>query len=340
MWNPEPYFESLYTNNQPKLTFNATTDGEWQDWRDRLKGAVFQVLGELPDRSQSLAPRVIEEVDFPEYTRQKVEYTIAEKLIVPAYVLIPRNRNSQLPAVVACHGHGFGCKDIVGLNPDGTENKDNPGYQKWFAVELVKRGFVVIAPELIGFGEVRLPADQNDPNPEKHSCVRLSTRLLLYGQTMAGLRTYQIMRTIDYLSARSEVDSLRIGCMGISGGGTVCTLAAALDDRIKAAVISGYISTYKDSIMAMDHCIDNFVPGILKYGEMADIAGLIAPRPLLLESASDDHIFPIAAAKHAFQRLQSIYSVAGAPGNVDQDAFAGTHEISGAKAYDWLQTVM
>jgi len=75
--------------------------------------------------------------------------------------------------------------------------------------------------------------------------------------------------------------------------------AAAVEERIKVAVISGYLNTFKDSIMAMKHCECNYLPGILKYGEMYDICSLIAPRPLLIESGKNDPIFPFYVSKFA-----------------------------------------
>lgn len=79
--------------------------------------------------------------------------------------------------------------------------------------------------------------------------------------------------------------------MGISGGGLVAAFASALDERIKAAVVSGYVNTFEASIMAIRHCIDNYVPGLLQDAEMPDIVGLIAPRPLLIESGRTTGFF-------------------------------------------------
>ena len=168
------------------------------------------------------------------------------------------------------------------------------------------------------------------------SCELISTNLLMYGKTLAGMRVYEVMRTIDYLFTRSEVDTDRIGCMGISGGGLVCSFASAVDERINVSVVSGFVNTFKDSIMSIHHCIDNFVPGIIKYAEMPDIVGLIAPRPLLIESGTRDPIFPIDATEEAYRRLERIYQLLGAGDKLDKDLFEGDHMISGAKAYDWF----
>ena len=101
---------------------------------------------------------------------------------------------------------------------------------------------------------------------------------------MIGWRVYDVMRAIDWIGTRKELDAAHVGCMGISGGGTCTLFAAALDSRIRAAMVSGYLNTFRECIMSVSHCIDNYVPGILNWAEQYDVAGLIAPRPLFAES--------------------------------------------------------
>jgi hypothetical protein len=101
-------------------------------------------------------------------------------------------------------------------------------------------------------------------------------------------------------------------------------------------VVSGYFNTFRDSIMAVRHCLCNFVPGIVNLVEMVDIAGLVAPRPLLIETGTHDPIFPTEAAQRAYQDLQKVYDVFEVTENLDIDIFEGEHAWSGAKAYDWL----
>jgi fermentation-respiration switch protein FrsA (DUF1100 family) len=86
----------------------------------------------------------------------------------------------------------------------------------------------------------------------------------------------------------------------------------------------------------MDHCPCNYVPGLLQDAEMYDIAGLIAPRPLLVESGTADHIFPLSGAMEAYERVRSVYAALEAADRIDKDVFEGGHQISGAKAYDFL----
>ena len=113
--------------------------------------------------------------------------------------------------------------------------------------------------------------------------------------------------------------------------------STALDQRITCAVVSGYFNTFRASIMSIHHCLCNFVPGIVKVAEMADLAGLVAPRPLLIESGTQDPIFPVEATRQAYAELQKIYTEFSAVDRLDIDIFGGEHSWSGAKAYDWLE---
>lgn len=334
---PDVFLEELYDKNPARFHFRAQNADEWKSWREQLKASLRAHLGmdRIPCEDSGLYERIVENVDMGWYVRQRVEFKTADKLDMLAYVLIPKSGGGRRPAVIACHGHGYGSRAIVGLTPEGLDNSSDPDYQKNFALELARKGFLVIAPEIIGFGDRRLEEDAAAPLGQS-SCHRLSTFLLMMGTTTAGLRAFETMRTIDYLESRDDVDSGRIGCIGISGGGMVCTLSAALDERIKAAVVSGYANTFKDSIMSIYHCVDNFIPGISLAAEMPDILGLIAPHPLLLEAGTRDHIFPIGAVRKAFEALDGIYTLLGCRDRLDIDDFEGVHEISGKKAYDWF----
>jgi hypothetical protein len=144
------------------------------------------------------------------------------------------------------------------------------------------------------------------------------------------------MRIIDWIETREDLDANRVGCMGISGGGTITTFATALDPRIKAALVSGYLNTFRDSIFSISHCIDNYVPGILQWCEMYDIAGLIAPRPLFVESGDQDNIFPIAASRESFARVKRVYEVLGNGDLAEHEVFAGEHSFHGVAGLPFL----
>ena len=124
--------------------------------------------------------------------------------------------------------------------------------------------------------------------------------------------------------------------MGISGGGMHTFFSACVDERIKACVISGYYSTFADSILAMQHCPCNFIPGLAQFGEMYDLIGLIAPRPVLIEAGSRDPIFPITAVAKSVHKAREVYQVFAAASQLETDFFEGRHRIHGNRAYDFL----
>jgi hypothetical protein len=113
-------------------------------------------------------------------------------------------------------------------------------------------------------------------------------------------------------------------------------LSAALDTRIQAALVSSYLNTFRDSVMSVSHCIDNYVPGILNWAEQYDIAGLIAPRPLFAESGERDNIFPIAASRSSFARVKKIYEAFGAAENAEHEVFDGPHGFWGKRGLPFL----
>lgn len=344
MWNPDEFLEQLYDSQTYVHAFKATSKEEWSEWRTALQERLIQALV-LPQRDTvPLNPVCLERVDCGDYIREHIELTTDHFLKMPCYVLLPKQVKPQAgegsegttPAIVACPGHGYGYKQLIGLMPDGSVREDEPGIYKDYPIELVKRGFIVIVPELLGLGDRRLMQDQ-DKEPNANSCFRLSTNLLMAGKTLAGYRVHEMMCCVDYVLSLREVAPERIGCMGFSGGGNVMALTAAVDERIRAAVISGFTNTYRDSILAKPHCSDNYIPDLLNIAEMPDIWGLIAPRPLLIESGQADLGFPIAGTIKALHHLKSIYHVLHAENQLEEDIHPGKHEVSGAIAYDWLQ---
>ena len=329
----ETYFRRLTEEGVARRGF--VPGGDWRAWRETAAARLKELLGTLPDDAVDPAPVVKERVQLDGYVRERVEIATFDGLRMPMYVLIPDGAEGPSPAVVACHGHGYGVREIVGLEPDGGERKGDPGLHKDFAVALVRRGFVVAAPELLGFGDRRYAEDAAG-GPKANSCFRIAVHLLMTGRTIAGYRVFETLRAVDYLQRRSEARSDRIGIMGISGGGLVAAFAAALDERLRAAVVSGYANTFRGSVLDRNHCIDNYVPGMLTDFDMPDVIGLIAPRPLLIESGDRDAVFPRGPAVEAYASLRDIYQAAGAEDRLRADFFQGGHEISGAVAYDWL----
>lgn len=259
---------------------------------------------------------------------------------MPCFVLVPQNRAEATPLkpVIALHGHGtWGAKAIVKTPGDPLGAALNQQMNYDFAGQLARRGYMVFVPEMRGFGERMEAAEHREGEAQWiSSCYAAGVNALLLGKTLLGLRIYDVMRLVDYIRSLPDDLADTLGCVGLSGGGMATFFTTALDSRITCAVVSGYFNTFRSSIMAMRHCLCNFVPGIVRIAEMVDIAGLVAPRPLLIETGARDPIFPSAATQQAYKELQKIYAVFGAVQNLGIDIFQGEHEWSGRKAYDWL----
>lgn len=338
MWKPDAFINQLYAdaNETQTLGFHRVGNGDWESWRSKLSDQFKQSLGGLHDMSDEQQPRILERMEYDNYIRERIEITTAASLRMPMYLLLPKGRQGKVPVVVGCHGHGYGHNAALGLLPDGQEIGDEFSDHKGFAISLVKRGFAVIVPELLGFGERKLE-NEVIVNSHSNSCFSIGVFLLTLGKTMAGMRIQETMKAIDYVSTRAEIDPERIGIMGLSGGGLVAAFTSALDERIQATVVCCYTNTFRDSILSSRHCIDNYIPGILRYAEMPDLIGLIAPRPLFIEAGLRDPLFPAHGTEKALATLQAVYSAASAMENLDSHIFPGEHEVWGERAYPWLE---
>ena len=334
-YSPMHFIDELYKRNEPELAFHAETVEEWKKWRKKLKSRVLDLLGGMDDPRCDLRPKVIERVQRDGYVREKVVYSSRPQMLVPAYVLIPDGVTANAPAVVCASGHGHGKDDLVGIDEHGQQRTEGSSYQHDFAIQMVRRGFVAIAPEHAGFGERRDPWDI--AKGVGGSCQQHSLAALLFGRTNSGIRVYDVMRCLDYLETRPEVDSKRLGCLGISGGGLVTLFSAAVEDRIQACLVSGYTNLFRDCIIPLAHCVDNYVPGLLKYAEMCDVAALTAPRAFFAESGSRDPIFPVKATRESFARIKRTYELLGIPDKCGLHIFNDEHVFNGTKGIPFLE---
>jgi dienelactone hydrolase len=324
-----------YKTSPLRLTFQATNKADAQLWQQQLRAKLTELLGGFPERT-SLTPHTLDVRQFPGYRREKFSFESRPGVGVIGYLLIPAAAtDGPHPTVVCIPGHGRGVNDIVGIDESGNDRTGKPGYQHDFALQAVEHGLAAVAIEPMAFGFRRDPLNR-EKGPEQSACQPAAGSALLMGQTMIGWRVWDVMRTIDWIETRPELDHKRIGCMGISGGGTCTQFSAALDLRIKAAFISGYLNTFRDSIMSVSHCIDNYVPGILNWAENYDVASLIAPRFLFSEGGDRDPIFPVHATRDSFARVKKVYEIFGVPEHAGQEIFEGEHTFHGVQGLPFL----
>lgn len=331
------WLDAVELSTPKRFPFTATSSREARGWQRRARNALAKCVGFLNQERIPLEPKNSGRRDRGTYIRYKVIIRTSLQSHMPMYVLIPKTAPRPLPCVLALHGHGYGVKDVVGLWEDGSERLDPRGsiVHHDFGCTLAEQGFLVIAPEASCFGERRLPEDLVG-KPETNSCHRVATYALMLGGSAAGMRVWDAMRAVDYLETLKEADTSRLGAMGVSGGGMHTFLSTALDTRIKACVISGYFCDWRKSILSMPHCTCNFVPGLLNIGHLQDLAGLIAPRPCLVENGDHDHLFPLNEVQQTITSARRAWKVFDADNLLQTDFFEGRHEVGGNKAYRFL----
>lgn len=239
------------------------------------------------------------------YVEQVVGYT-GDEGEVPALLLIPEHPGGT--GVVVHHQHHsqwqFGKSEVAGLCGDPWQA---------FGPALARRGVTVIAPDAVGF-EDRRPGPPGTDARESDATDYFTTMCyrLVGGRPLMCTVLADAAAAHSVLAGCDGVEQTHIGALGHSMGGASALLHAALDQRVAFAVASGSACTYRDR-MARGVGIDcaQAIPGLLELGDLDDIAGLVAPRPLLLCSAEDDKYS--RDAPRIAQAAQYAYRDAGAP---------------------------
>ena len=231
----------------------------------------------------------------------------ADPDVIPAFLLRPDPAVDIGVGVVLVAGHGRGIDALVAADPADE-------YHDALAHKLVRAGFTVLCPETVSFGRRRVPPPPGGGPwaPEEKTCEIDAARHLLHGRPVMGRRVADARAAVQALRTLPGVDPERVAVAGGSGGGAVALLLAAADETISAALVATYFCTFQASLASIRHCPCNIVPGLLPELEMADIAALIAPRPLVIEAGERDHIFPIAATREAFAQLGPVWEAHGA----------------------------
>lgn len=305
--------------------------GDIPAWRDRCRARLTTLLGPPPP-AVPLDLEVRETVDCGTYARHSIVFDAEAAMSVPAFLLVPHDRNTPGPAVLAQHGHGPGKSEVCGLDDEASRAaivEHNGDY----AHQLAERGYIVLAADLRCFGE-RL-----DWNPtDKYACDLNLVHAYAAGVSPLAQNVFDLVRAIDVLAEHPLVDPDRIGMVGLSQGGTMTLFLSAWDERIRTAVVSGYFNAWRDCHrIPWNLCGSQVLSGMLTELDHVGLGALIAPRALLVETGTDDPIFPVDAARREVARLATVYDALGVPERLEHDVFEGGHRWNGERAYPFLE---
>jgi len=286
-----------------EMPFTAKTREEAVEWQKRARGRLLDLVERQTTRISTeevaLDVRSGEPKDMGDYTLYEQRFRGSNRTGV-FYPLRLAIPKGKGPFPAMLCLHGHGGK--------AQEVFDPKTLYHGFADRFARGGYVVAAPSL--------------PHHK-----------------YAAMALWDLMRCVDILAERPEVDPERIGVAGLSMGGEWTMWLAACDERLKAAVVSGWMCT-TEGVFSVPNCACWCLPGFVELMDACEVHLLIAPRPLLFESAEQDGCFPIRYAKQGFARVKAGYEVFGAGGKVQQDVFSAGHEWHGLVAYGFVDQAL
>ncbi len=331
---------------RPARRFDARSVEEWRRWREGLVAELRARMG--PDRPRAaLRLETTERKTFLGYVREKIVYETEPGASVSAYVLFPRHGGGRRPGLLCFHGHGASGKSLVagesGLNLRRLRHMVRSRYN--VAERFVRRGYVCVCPDARGWGDRadgfwrRSASDRRHPYAgARDPCNMHFLNAQLFGMNLLWLNVWDDMRALDVLAARADVDASRLGAVGLSWGGTRALWLAALDARVRTAVVSCALTKVVTQTIAQHHmCGSQILPGMATVCDFGDVAALIAPRPLLVESGASDPIFPIAEAREEFEVARRAYALLGVPDRCEHRVFDGGHRFDGERTYTFVE---
>ncbi|NLA83352.1 MAG: hypothetical protein GX854_02225 [Clostridiales bacterium] len=321
---PFDHNQKLLAAIQPSMRYDEKED--FKSWQARAAEKLKELLG-LPYEKCEDRMVIEYEKQHEGFKEIRFKFQSEEGYYVPCHLWIPDGKKEPIPVVICLQGHSTGMHISLGRPKYPGDEETISGGDRDFAVRAIKEGYCALTIEQRNFGECG--GTEEGPN-----CYNSTMTALLIGRTTIGERVWDIQRAIDVLDKYfPQVDMDKIICMGNSGGGTATFYAGCLEPRIKYVMPSCAVCTYKDSIAAMHHCSCNYVPHIRKYFEMGDLAGLIAPRALVIVAGKEDKIFPINGVIESYELAQSLYKAAGADGRCKLVVGEGGHRFYADEAW-------
>ena len=330
------FITKLHKRMKPSLAFQAKTEEELRLWKEALKGKIRELLGEVPEPAP-LNPQLLSTEENDRFVREKWLVQSELDCFVPLYLVVPKAEEKRMPAILCAHGHGpYGKDPVAGVHFDDPDRKQNILAHNYnYAEQMAEAGFVAVVPDWRSFGE---RIGYSNPYPARDICNVHFLQHLILGRTLLGANIFDGMRVIDFLLTRDEVDPDRIGCMGLSFGGTMTTYLALLDDRVKAADIICYAtSTEHYAVSRPNFCGSQIVPFLYMYADVPDVIAAIASKPLLIESGASDTCFWIHSSLSAHETIRKAYEASGHPENLCIEVFPGEHGFSGRKGFSFFR---
>lgn len=290
-------------NERANTIANLNGQEDWLNRQKEIKGKLKQVMGQFPERTP-LNTKITGRIEKEDFSVEKIVFESRPGFLVSAAVFAPKKKGKK-PAILYCCGHSE-----TGFRGETYQH---------IIINLVKKGFVVLAFDPIGQGERYQYFDEKgvpllQPTHE-HSYP--GAQLFVSGTSIGNYFIWDGIRAVDYLLTRKDVDPGRIGITGRSGGGTQSAYIAAIDERIAAAAPECYITSFELLLRSKgpQDAEQNFADFLKEGLEMGDFLEARAPKPTLIVSTTRD-FFSIQGARNTFKEAQQAFNAFGQPDNL------------------------
>lgn len=318
----------LYDEGTQEYAFAAADTKEHALWRQAARARLWEITGLRLCRPAPLRPELVGTEELAGAVREYRTIQTEPGIFLPFWLHRPARPNGA--CLLVLHGHGGGKEGNLRLQTNGRP----------YLELLLEEGYLVVCPDARGSGDRQEFVQQQDPQAGPTSHRELQNIALGFGGSVVGMYVWDLMRLLDYLLEAEEIEDGRIGCTGMSGGGQQTLWLAALDDRVRAAVTSGYFYGMKESLLKLPHnCSCNFVPHMWNTMDMGDLGALIAPRPFLVESGRHDHLNGAPGLDNVYPQVEitaRAFGLYGAQERLTHSVHEGKHEWNGHEVIPFL----
>ena len=337
------YFARLYDKLGRQHPVDVSSKEAYNLWKQQVRQKLIESIGMDLCTPAPAQPKKLDTKEFDGYLREHWVMQTEPGVWMTFFLLKPKcAHNGGL--ILNPHGHGGGKENNV-ADPENPGVKARPdfGQKKAFAEEMAEAGYYVVCPDARGTGERREASQQGDApeNWRSNSHREINQMAVGFGMSMIGMLVWDLMRLLDYmLSAYPEIDPQKVGCAGMSGGGQQTLYVAALDDRIKAAVTSGYFYGFKEALLLQPgNCSCNFAYNLWKLVDMGDLGAMVAPRALFVESGRKDHLEGAPGLDNVYPQVQiarDAFELLGCPEKLVHSVHEGGHQWVGVGVRDFF----
>lgn len=359
----------LMKDKIPSYSFRRKDRNNLEQWRKEARERLFERIA-MPDLGGMPTVRINKQYEYDGLHIEELSWQLPFGRPSEAILLKPAGTKKPLPGILALHHHGadkyFGAQKITKTG-DTQHPHVKASQQRYYdgiawANEMARRGYVVLVPDVFPFASRRVwlqdvpehlrhgLTDVNHENIDninayndwasEHEHV-MAKSLFCAGTTWPGVWIAEDLKALDILCARKDVDTEKIGCGGLSGGGMRTVFINGLDPRIKCAVCVGLMSTWEDFMLNKSHthtwmCYVPLLPNELDFPE---ILGLNVPSPVLVLNAEQDNLFTLPEMKRADEILREVYVKARATDRYNCSFYPGGHKFGRKmqmEAFDWF----